>query len=361
MIVLKERVDKIRKIMQNRRLPALLVTHPPNIFYLSGFTGSSARLLLTAREALLYTDFRYLEQAEQEAPCFEIVKLKSDAEPNLFQLVVSTVKSQGLSALAVEESALTLREYNRLQENGAGLEIVPCSDVVEEVRAVKEEQEIELIAAAVRIADRALQESLSYLKPGVVEYEFAAELEYRLRRAGAAGRAFNTIVASGPRSALPHGVASSRTIGAGELIVVDFGAVYEGYCSDMTRTFVLGEPASWQEDLFNLVNAAREQALHSVKTGMQVAEVDAVARQYLKEEGYGDAFGHGLGHGVGIEVHERPTLSPRGKDVIMENMVFSLEPGVYLEGRGGVRIEDLVVSRPEGPEVLTGSKIELRV
>lgn len=359
--VLEGRVDKVRKKMEEKGLPALLVSHLPNIFYLSGFSGSSAWLLLTAKKALLYTDFRYIEQARSEAPSFEIMKLDTTVDNALFKQLAGFLKGEQTTALAVEEAYLTLGEFNRLQGVEPHMEVMPCSNVVEEIRSVKEEGEIESIRFAARIADRALSETLPLLKPGMSELEFAAELEYRLRRNGAAGTAFTTIVASGPRSALPHGIAGSRIIGGGEFIVVDFGAIWEGYCSDMTRTFLLGEPTARQEHLYKLVCNAREIALQSLSVGMQGAEVDGAARRYLQEEGYGDAFGHGLGHGVGVEVHEQPTLSPRGKSTLQSNMVFSVEPGIYLGDAGGVRVEDLVVLRPHGPEIITGSGRDLVV
>ncbi len=347
--------------MEEKGLPALMVSHPPNIFYGSGFSGSSARLLVTEKRVVLYTDFRYMEQAAAEAPNCEIVKLTSAAAPSLYQQIGELLQDDGISAVAVEENSLTLQEFNRLKAVGNGLEVLPCSNVVEEIRAVKEEREIEAITAAVRIADNALRETLPLLKPGISEREFAGELEYRMRLAGAAGFSFQTIVASGPRSALPHGLASTRIIGEGELIVVDFGTVWDNYCSDMTRTFVLGEPTPQQEHIHALVCAARETALQTIKIGAQAAAIDAVVRQLFENEGYGAAFGHGLGHGVGVEVHERPTLSPLSKDELKENMIFSIEPGIYLEGQGGVRVEDLVVLRPEGAQVITGSGRELRV
>lgn len=342
-------------------MSAFLVNHLPNILYGSGFTGSSAWLLVTMKRAILYTDFRYIQQATEEAPFCEIVKLESSVTPSLFVQISKVLNEEGVSAIGVEEARLTLQEYNRLKDAANGLEIIPSSGLVEESRSVKEEMEIENITIAARIADGALKETLPLLKPGMSEREFAGELEYRIRRAGAEGMAFPTIVASGPRSALPHGIATTRNLDEGELIVLDFGVIWKGYCSDMTRTFVLGEPTLQQERIHKVVSNARMIALQTIKVGDQTAAVDAVVRQYLQEEGYGAAFGHGLGHGVGLEVHERPTLSPRGEDLLQENMVFSVEPGIYLEGQEGVRIEDLVVLRSDGPQVITESERKLNV
>ncbi len=361
-MLFKKRVELVRLKMEERGLPALLVSHLPNIFYLTGFTGSSAWLLLTGKHSVLFTDFRYFAQAEEQAPFCEIARLELSPAPALFHQIKNILKDKGLSSLAVEETYLTLQEFNKLKEHGeTTLTLIPCSGVVEDIRVKKDKEEIECIATAARLADAALKETLPLLKPGVSEREIAAELEYRLRRAGAAGIAFSTIVASGPRSALPHGLADTRKISEQELIMIDFGAVWEGYCSDMTRTFVLGEPTPQQEKIHRVVCQAREIALQAIKPGEQVKAVDAAVRRYFAEEGFGHAFGHGLGHGVGIEVHERPTLSPKGTELLAEGMVFTVEPGLYLAGQGGVRIEDLVVLQSQGPRLLTSSSRELLI
>jgi len=341
--------------MERQNLPAILVSHAPNVFYLSGFSGSSGWLLLTEKRALLFTDFRYLEQAAQEAPLFELIKPAAPQGASFFEEIRKLLKGEGLSAIAVEEAHLSWKDCNRLKEAVTGLELLPCSDMIEELRAIKDEEEIERIAFAASIADNALRETLPLIKAGMRERELAAELEYRMRRGGAAGVAFSTIVASGPRSAMPHGLASDRRIGEGEFIIIDFGAAWQGYCSDMTRTFILGEAKPEQERIYALVCAARELAMGAIRTGERAAHIDAEVRRYFAEEGIAHAFGHGLGHGVGVEVHERPSLSPKSKDILQERMVFSVEPGIYLEGWGGVRVEDLVVLRPQGPQLITGS------
>lgn len=341
--------------MEQRGLPALLVSHYANIRYLSGFSGSSGWMLLTGKRAVLFTDFRYMQQAGEEAPFCEIARLDVPPAPNLYQQVRVILKDEGLTSLGVEETYLTLQEFNKLKEHAYALTIIACSGVVEDARISKDEAEIERIATAARIADAALQETLPLIKAGISERELAAELEYRLRHAGAAGTAFSTIVASGPRSAMPHGLADTRKINENELIMIDFGAVWDGYCSDMTRTFVLGEATRQQEQMHSLVCAAQEIALQAIKAGEPAVSIDAAVRSFFEAEGYGQAFGHGLGHGVGIEVHERPTLSPRGTDLLQENMVFTLEPGLYLGDQGGVRVEDLVVLRPQGPQLLSCS------
>ncbi|NLJ55898.1 MAG: aminopeptidase P family protein [Firmicutes bacterium] len=339
--------------MEENNLEAILVTHRPNIFYLSGFSGSSGFLLLTGREAQLYTDFRYLEQAGKEAPAFEIVPAGGSMD---YSKVAGFISQKGFKKIALEEANVSWREYRALQKAVPQSKLLPLYNFFEEIRAKKEEAEIELIAGAARIADNAWQKVLPLLKPGISEREVADELEFQMRKLGAEKLAFETIVASGVRSALPHGVASPKIIDAGELITVDFGAVYNGYCSDMSRTFILGEPTDRQSEIYNLVLAAQEMALQAARVGQECAALDAMVRQFFQQEGFGVHFGHGLGHGVGLEIHELPTLAPRGTDTLAETMVFTIEPGLYIENWGGVRIEDLVVLRAEGVQVLTNSE-----
>jgi len=359
--IFAEQLKRIRSLMEQKSLPAILVNHAPNIFYLSGFSGSSGWLLLTEKRACLFTDFRYLEQAAQEAPLFELIKLTAPQGPSFFEEIGKFLKGEKLPAIAVEEAHLSWKDYDRLKEAVDGLALLPCGEMIEELRTIKDEEEIARIAFAARIADNALRETLPLIKAGMSELELAAELEYRMRRSGAAGAAFSTIVASGPRSAMPHGLATDRRIGEGEFIIIDFGAVWQRYCSDMTRTFILGEALPEQERIYALVCAARELALGAIRTGERAAHIDGEVRRFFAEEGIAHAFGHGLGHGVGIEVHERPALSPRSKDILQERMIFSVEPGLYLEGWGGVRVEDLVVLRPQGPQLITGSGWQLGI
>lgn len=333
-------------------LAAFLVTHPSNIFYLSGFSGSSGFLLLTDREALLFTDFRYIEQAAIEAPFCEIITVEGATD---YAKVASFVSQNKPGRLGLEEAHLTLRAYRLLQKEIPGIELVPLNNFFEEIRAIKEEAEVDLIAKAAYIADNAWQTLFPLLKPGISERDIADELEFQMRKRGAKKPAFEIIVASGERSSLPHGVASPKIVGSGELITVDFGAVYCGYSSDMTRTFLFGEPTAEQSEIYSLVLTAQEMVLQSIKPGRKCAAVDSMVRQYFQQQGYGAYFGHGLGHGVGLEVHELPTLAPRGEGTLQELMVFTVEPGLYIPKWGGVRIEDLVVLRADGAEILTKS------
>ncbi|NMB35753.1 MAG: aminopeptidase P family protein [Firmicutes bacterium] len=351
-----KRLNNTRQKMAEMDLEAVLITHPPNIFYLSGFSGSSGYLLLTDREALLYTDFRYIEQAAVEAPFFEIIQVKSAVDYAQLATFVSRDRS---GKIGLEEAHLTLRAYRLLQKEIPGIELLPLNNFIEEVRAVKEESEVKLIARAAQIADEAWRDLWPRLKPGISEREVSDELEFQMRKRGAERLAFETIVASGERSALPHGVAGSKIIEAGELITVDFGAVFNGYHSDMTRTFLFGEPTAKQSEIYTLVLTAQEMVLQSIRAGQKCADVDAMVRQYFQQQGYGAYFGHGLGHGVGLEIHELPTLAPSGQGVLQERMVFTVEPGLYIPEWGGVRIEDSVVLDSTGAQILTKSEKRL--
>ncbi|NLL20976.1 MAG: aminopeptidase P family protein [Firmicutes bacterium] len=352
-LTLNNRVAKIRQKMAENNIDALLVTHRPNVFYLSGFSGTSGFLLLTAEDALLYTDFRYLQQAGEQAPGFEVVRVNSTAD---FSAAVQLISQKGLKNIALEEAHISLREFHQFKNSyhGDG-RIVPLFNFIEVMRAVKEEEEITKIATAARIADEAFQKILPLLKPGMSELDLAGELEYRLRKSGSEKLPFEIIVASGERSALPHGTAGSRIIKEGEPVTVDFGAVYEGYCSDMTRTFLFGAPSAKQQEIYNMVLQGQEMALSSIKPGQKASAADTLVRNFFQQLGFGMYFGHGLGHGVGLEVHELPTLSPKGEGLLEEAMVFTLEPGIYIEGWGGIRIEDLVVLRSNGVQNLTNT------
>ncbi|MDO9536290.1 MAG: Xaa-Pro peptidase family protein [Bacillota bacterium] len=347
-----QRLNTIRRKMIDNNVEAFLITHRSNIIYLSGFTGTSGFLLVTSMDALLFTDFRYLEQAGEQAPAFEVMRVESSAN---YSAAAQFISKKGLNTLALEEAHFSLREYNQLKGSHPRIKIVSLYNFVEEIRVIKEEKEVGFIAAAARIADQALQNVLPLLKPGISELEVSYELEYQLRKGGSEKLPFEIIVASGERSALPHGVAGKRIINAGELVTIDFGAVYSGYCSDMTRTFVLGAPHQKQQEIYDLVLQGVEMATRTVRAGQRCDSVDGLVRQFFEKEGYGACFGHGLGHGVGLEVHELPTLSPKGQELLEEMMIFTIEPGIYIGGWGGIRIEDLVVLRPEGLQILTES------
>ncbi len=340
-------LETIRERLLREEVEAFLVSKLENVRYLSGFTGSSACVLVTPGDLYFVTDPRYEEQAaSQVPPAFQKVILKPG------ERLSALVKGKGWSTLAVEDS-MSLGQYQALKKGLDGGEIRVWRGVIEEQRRVKTPEEVEEIGRAVALAQEAFHKVRGMLKPGVSERDLALELEFVMRRQGAQGVAFPFIVASGPRSAMPHGDASHKVLEDGDLVILDFGARWRGYHSDMTRTFKLGPWRAWEKEVYTVVLEAQEAAMAAIRPGVEAKEVDGVARRIIEEAGYGDYFGHGLGHGVGLEIHEAPTLAPTSEDVLEVGMVFTVEPGIYLPGKGGVRIEDMVFLGPRGPEVLT--------
>jgi len=350
------RVESLRALMDERGVEAMLIQKSENRRYLTGFTGSAGFVLITAREALLLVDFRYVEQAGAEASGVEVLK----ADRQFLDTLAELVPARGLQRLGFESDGLTYKQYDDFSKRLAPATFVPI-DGVDRLRWVKDRDEIERITRAVEIADRAFAHIRTLLRPGMVEREIALEMEFFMRRNGAEKEAFETIVAGGPRSALPHGRASDRVLAEGDLVTLDFGAVVRGYVSDCTRTVVLTEASRKHEEIYGIVLRAQQAALAGIKPGMTGKEADALARTVITEAGYGEAFGHSLGHGVGLAVHEGPTLSPREEAVLAQGMVVTVEPGIYLPGWGGVRIEDLVVITAEGCRSLTRAPKELLV
>ncbi len=355
------RLERARARLGELDLQALLVTHTPNLRYLTGFTGSSGWLLLGSSRAIFATDGRYQRQAEEElAPDlgFELVVLSDGILAELAKLAAQQFEGP---RVGFEAQHLSYADWQRLVEAGRGAEWVAVHGVVEDLRAVKDEAEIDAVASAGRIAVQALQETLPLITPGVREAEIAAELDYRMSRLGAEGPAFATIVASGPRTALPHASTGQRRIRAGDLLLCDFGARWRGYCSDLTRTFVVGAPTARQAEVYRLVLAAQRAACQRLRAGASGAEVDAAAREEFAAGGLEDHFPHSTGHGLGLEVHEAPRLYRRSEEPLRSNMVVTVEPGLYFPGWGGIRIEDDFVVTEGAPRVLADlDKVELR-
>lgn len=338
---------------------ALVVQSAANRRYLTGFTGSEGTVVIAGDTLHLLVDFRYVEQARQQAPDARIQMYKRD---ELWSRVADVLQAAGARKLGFEAEHMTYSRWRKLAESvPEGVEVVPVTGAVERARLVKDEGELAIIRRAMAITDQALQAVLPQVRPGIREREVAVQLEFEMRRLGAEGTAFDFIVASGPRSAMPHGVASDRVIERGDFVTFDIGARYQGYCADMTRTVVVGEADERQRAIYDLVLRAQEAALAAVRAGARAADVDAAARSVIADAGYGDAFGHGLGHGVGLDIHEAPALNPRSDDVLVEGMVVTIEPGVYLEGWGGVRIEDSVVVTASGYELLTFTRKDLMI
>lgn len=352
------RLDKTRRIMREKGLGCLVVTSPANCLYLSGFTGDNGILVITPETQTIFTDFRFIEQAAQEAPEYTVHRCSA---VKLLPELGEWLNEQVDGSIGFEPEHFSVRDYQNLTAAVAAERLAPAGGLVEKLRAVKDQDELELIARAAAIGDRAWQGLLPSIKPGVSERDLAAELEYLLRREGADGTSFTTIVASGHRGALPHGTASAKLLNRGELVIFDFGARLNGYCADMTRTISLGPPDAKGAEIYRVAREAQEAALAAIGPGLDVREIDAVARELIARHGYGDNFGHGLGHAVGLEIHEEPRLSPTGEGRLAPGMVVTVEPGIYLPGYGGVRIEDLVVVTEDGHRNLTGSRKDLLI
>lgn len=333
--------------MQEEKVDAYIVIRPENGRYLSGFTGGEATLFISLERACLLTDFRYIEQAKTQSPDFEIINSGQDHFDSLSEI------GQTVRRVGFEGDYVTYVDYGKLKNAFSQAELLSLPNLVSHLRSVKDESEIKLIRQAVQIADDAFAEVLKTIEIGQREEEIGLSLEFSMRRAGASGASFDFIIASGVRSALPHGTASSKRAQSGEFLTMDFGAIYQGYCSDITRTIFLGEPEDKHREVYDIVLAAQKAGIEAVIPGRTGKEVDAVARKLIEEAGYGEYFGHGLGHSVGLAIHEGPNLNKREDRVLEPGMVVTVEPGIYIPDWGGVRIEDIVLVTEKGCEVLT--------
>jgi Xaa-Pro aminopeptidase len=348
-----ERVKKLRSCIVEEGLDALLVSQLDNVRYLSGFTGSSAWLLVSENDAILATDFRYVEQAKGESPAFHVFQTRRELR-DWFPGLVSEI---GCRKLGFEAGSLTYDSHSRLSESiknkQNNIELLPTTGLVEGLRSIKEPEELALITKAVELGDAAFRQAAATIHVGMTEKEAAWEIESLLHQIGSEGVAFEIIVASGPNSALPHARPSEKVIRSGEPVVIDMGARYGGYCSDLTRTLFLGQASQTMRDIYDIVLKAQTAAIEGVKSGMDAAQADRLSRSIIEQAGYGENFGHGLGHGVGLAVHELPTVGPASTGSLANGMVFTIEPGIYLPGQGGVRIEDMVVLQNRKTRVLT--------
>jgi Xaa-Pro aminopeptidase len=340
-------------LLEREGLGALVVTHPPNVRYLSGFTGSAGLLLVRPGGSVLVTDFRYATQAPQEAPGVDVQIERVSLWERLARVLAPATDPVG-----IEAAALTVRDAERVGGLVKG-RIVPTTDLVERLRAAKAPAEVEAIRQAACLAHEALDETLPTVREGQTELAIAAALEGALRRRGSEWHPFQTIVAAGPRAALPHARSSGRPVGRGEFLLIDFGAIVDGYCADITRTVAVGRADDRMRAVYGLVQEAQLRARTGVRAGMTGREADALAREVIAARGFGEAFGHSLGHGLGLEVHEAPRLSQTSDAPLPLGAVVTIEPGVYLPGWSGVRIEDDVHLGPEGPSLLSDGRTDL--
>lgn len=339
----KNRIKKLVGGLGEKELDGILVSQPENRRYLSGFDGSAGFLIITKNKNILATDSRYTVQAKSQAPEYEIFTISNDIVGWLPGLAAEL----NIKRLGFEGEYLTFSLYRRLCDilgkDKSGLKLIPVENMAESLRAVKEPGEIELISQAAEIADAAMDYIREELRPGMTERGAAWEIEKFMREKGSQPLPFDVIVASGPNSALPHAQPSARAIREAEPIVIDIGARVGGYASDLSRTICLGAPDDTFKKVYDTVLGAQAGAIAMIKPGMTGAEADQLARVIIEEGGYGEAFGHGLGHGVGLAIHEAPRLGPKSEEKLADGMVFTIEPGIYIEGWGGVRTEDLVV------------------
>jgi len=353
----RERLAALGAKLAGERIDALLLTSLPNIRYLTGFSGTSAIALATSSEIRLITDFRYETQVADEVGDAAHVRIEPvSLWTGLWDILQ---KSTSIEVIGFESAHLYHRDFQRLLSDGARWQWRPQLNLVESLRESKDADEVELLREAARIATDALSRTIPQVTAGQTELAIAGSLEKALRDEGSEEAPFPPIVASGPRSALPHARASSRVVEKGDLLLLDFGAQYKGYCSDITRTFIVGVPTPEQKDIYQVVRDANHIASHSVRAGMSGMAADALARRYIDAQGHGDAFGHSLGHGLGLEVHESPRLAKTAEAALVAGAVVTIEPGIYRPGWGGVRIEDDVHLSENGPQILTNFSREL--
>ncbi len=387
--MLELRREELKKICLESSLDVILIDSPENLRYYTGFTGGEAVFLLACdrknslssnydidknndnvcgnnilpeKDMCIITDSRYYEQVEKECPDIPLIRLSNRTYIEVIRELLDKMNNGDTVGdgfrIAVEDS-MNLSRYLKLKDALAGYELNVSGELINTPRMIKDDNEIDIIGKAEAIGDMAFDHILSVIKPGITERDIAIELEFFMRRQGASKLSFDTIVASGPNSSMPHAQVTDRIIEKGDFVTMDFGCVYKGYCSDMTRTVAVGTPTDEMRKVYQTVLDANLRAMDGIRAGVKCSDIDALARDYIKSMGYGEYFGHGLGHSVGLFIHEEPRFSPKCDTITKENMVITDEPGIYLPGKFGVRIEDLVVVKENGYEVLSNSPKEL--
>ncbi|MDD4923711.1 MAG: aminopeptidase P family protein [Dehalococcoidales bacterium] len=355
MIQIKNRIAKLRQILDEKEVDAILISQPENRYYLSGFNGSAGYLFVTQNSMILATDFRYVEQIKIQAPDYTLFQLSG----SISKWFPEIINGLDIKTLGFESADITFERYQNLSgiigKTGIQLQLVPLKDTVETIRAIKDPEEIDCIRRAAEISDKAFKHISEIIHAGMTEIELAWELEKSLHEAGSQSIPFEIIAGSGPNAALPHAHPSERVIRQGEPIIIDFGAKIEGYCSDVTRTLCIGKADAVFNKIYGIVLDAQMSAISKINSGTTGAEADGFARNIIEEAGYGEAFGHSLGHGIGLATHENPSLSRTSDNILTENMVFTIEPGIYIPGWGGVRIEDTVIIKNGKISVLSKS------
>lgn len=349
-----EKLTRLREAMEKVNVDGFLITSTYNRRYMTNFTGTAGVVLISLKEAKFITDFRYVEQASKQAKGYEIVQHKG----RLIEEIAKQVKEMKIEKLGFEQEYVTFASY-KAYESAVSAKLVPISGIIENLRLIKTPSEIKILKEAANVADWAFSHILDFIRPGITELDVSNELEFFMRKEGATSSSFDTIVASGKRSALPHGVATDKVIETGDIITLDYGAYYKGYVSDITRTVAVGKPCEELIKIYDIVLEAQLRGMAGIKPGMTGKQADALTRDLIVEKGYGQYFGHSTGHGIGLEVHEGPALSLKSDLILQPGMTVTVEPGIYLPGVGGVRIEDDTIIMIDGNEALTHSTKEL--
>jgi Xaa-Pro aminopeptidase len=348
--------QRVHKILQTKSLDAVLVSNGNNMRYISGFAGATGYLYISAKRHAVITDFRYTIQAEMEAPGYEIITIGNGGYE---ETINDILRTEHIERLGFEAEDMLYASYQKLKDKLSVRELIPVGDDITRLRRIKTEKELEYIKKAEEIGDQVFTEILTFIKPGLTELAVAARLEYLLKVKGGQQTSFPAIVASGVNSSMPHAVPTQKKLEKGDFLTMDFGCVYQGYCSDMTRTIVIGKASEKQKQVYDTVLRAQKETLNFIKAGYQGKTIDKKARDIIYQAGYEGCFGHGLGHSVGLFIHEEPRLSPLEEEVILAGMTETVEPGIYIKGFGGVRIEDLVVATENGCENFTHSEKKL--
>lgn len=350
------RLENLRGNFKEYGIDGMLITSGSNRRYMSNFTGTAGVLLISSTEAKLITDFRYIDQATEQASEYEIVQHKK----TMHEEIAKQVKELGIEKLGFEQDYLTFATFSTY-DKAVDATLVPISGLIEKLRLIKDATELKTLKEAAEIADATFEHIIQYIKPGMTELQVSNELEFFMRKQGATSSSFAIIVASGVRSALPHGVATDKIIKAGEMVTLDFGALYKGYCSDVTRTVAVGEPIDELKKIYDIVLQSQLKGIQEIKPGLTGKEADNITRDYITEHGYGEYFGHSTGHGIGLDIHEGPRLAGTSDEILKPGMVVTVEPGIYISGLGGVRIEDDLVITETGNEKLTHGTKELLI
>ena len=346
---MKERVEGLVAQFPDQELDGVLISTPENRRYLSGFSGSAGYLFITKDSAMLVTDSRYTEQATKQSPDFQVKQVRGG-----WDWLVEELKASGVKKVGFESQDMTVSSYNSLidaikgDSSLCGVSLAPAPGLAEKQRIVKDKEELAMLQLAIDAADRAMDQVCPAITPGMTEREVAWKMEMAMRNAGADAISFDTIVAAGPNGAMAHHQPTDYVIKQAEPIVIDMGAKVGGYCSDLSRSIAAGKPDETFKKIYDIVLGAQLTAINTVKVGMTGEETDSLSRDVIAEAGYGGNFGHSLGHGVGLEIHENPRVGPRSSDVLELDTVFTVEPGIYLTGWGGIRIEDIVILRKDG-------------